>query len=102
MKRRCLAFLCGLLVVWAAVDDALAAATPEPDDDIAAAADNDSLQSPVVHVQVQVELQDLMSACLPHVVTAITGGTADVTTALPPNPAYRLADSLYLLMSLQR
>jgi len=103
MKRRYLACLCGVLLVWAAVDDALAAETPEPDDDIAAAVDNDSLQSPVVHIQVRAETQNVMSSWLPHVVTtAITRGTVDVAAALPQSPTYQLADSLYLLMSLQR
>jgi hypothetical protein len=101
MKGKCLACLCGALLIWAAVDDAIAAQTPEPEDEIAAAVDNDSLQSPAVHVQVRAELQDVISACLSH---AATAGIAPNTVALAtaPSDAYRFVNALYSLMSLQR
>jgi hypothetical protein len=81
----------------------LAAATPESDDDIAAAIDNDSLQSPAVHVEVRAELQNVIPSYLPQIVaTALARPMADVATVLPASLADHSAAALYLFMSLLR
>jgi hypothetical protein len=94
MRRRFATWLCGALLLWAAFDDVLAAQTPEPDDDLAAALDNDYVQLAPVRV---------LSRAVASVPLA---GDIDIpvssTTAFRRDHSFRLADPLYLFMSLQR
>jgi hypothetical protein len=88
-----------VLLVWATIDDALAAQTPELDDDVAAALDNDCLQYAPVKVPARAEARPIYSvpalagvrtARLPAATLGSVGGSCP------------LADPLYLFMSLQR
>jgi len=101
MKRQFLSWICGALLVWTAFDDVIAAQTPEPDDDIAAALDNDCLQDAPLNVLARREAQRIMCTCPPRSVS-LGPRAAKARASAPPNGSRRPADPLYLFMSLQR
>jgi hypothetical protein len=89
-------FLLGLLVLLTPVDDAWARATPEPDDDARAAANNDYLP------RTADEAPRVLPAPSPGAGPA-HGTPGACAPPAPPSPwASSLPDRLYLLMSLQR
>ncbi len=95
MKLRFVTSICAVLLVWAAIDDALAAQTPELDDDVAAALDNDCLQCAPVEVLARVEGLPIYSVpAVAHSPASTNGGLS--------GDSYPLSDPLYLFMSLQR
>jgi hypothetical protein len=99
MKRGFLHFCCGLLI-WAVFDDIVAAQTPELDDDIAAAADNDCLQWTPVSWQFRDDAQsDFVSRACSH---GLATDRASVRTLCSPGASYCFLNSLYLFLSLQR
>jgi hypothetical protein len=98
MKRRFMTSICITLLVWAAIDDALAAQTPDPDDDVAAALDNDCLQSEPVKVPTRAEA-DVNSVPLVGGIHIASSPAAAISTSLGSYPVSQL---LYLFMSLQR
>ncbi len=95
MKRRFVP-ICGALLLWAAFDDVLAAQTPEPDDDLAAALDNDCVQYAPVMVPARAETSVPVAADI----DIPLGLTATVRPSI--DHAFSLADPLYVFMSLQR
>src|SRR5262249_30994883 len=102
MKRPFMSSICGALLVWAAFDDVLAVQTPDPDDDIAAAMDNDCLRDAKVNVQAVAETERIMCSCPPSsATTAIRLGPVEGGTAVSRSEPCRLLDPLYLFMSLQ-
>ena len=102
MKRQVLSWICGALLFWAAFDDVLAAQTPDLDDDIAAALDNDCLQGVPLNVLARAETQRMMCTGTPHLATiALSPRAATARASAPPSGSRRLADPLYLFMSLQ-
>jgi hypothetical protein len=100
MKRQVLSWICGALLFWAAFDDVLAAQTPDLDDDIAAALDNDCLQDAPLNVLARREAQRIMRTCPPHSVS-LGPRAGQARSSDPPSGSRRLADPLYLFMSLQ-
>jgi hypothetical protein len=90
------ALLFCLLVLLTPVDDALARATPEPEDDATAAANNEFLAD-AVHESVVAQPPDLLEARL----TAADRAPATCVLAHAAPASFR-ADPLYLFMSLQR
>src|SRR6516225_10207397 len=100
MKRQVLSCICGALLIWTAFDDVIAAQTPDPDDDIAAALDNDYLQDATLSVLARAEAQRIMCTCPPHS-AAIGPSAAKTGASAQPCGSRRLADLLYLFMSLQ-
>jgi hypothetical protein len=100
MKRQILLHFCCGLLVWAVFDDIVAAETPDPDDDAAAAADNDCVQWTPVSLQLQVESKsEIASRACSH---GLATGAEIVRTFSLPGTSYPLLDLLYLFMSLQR
>jgi hypothetical protein len=85
--------LYSLLVLSTPLDDALARATPEPEDDAVATANNDFLP-PATHVSVVAQ-----PAAMPSVSVAVVAapGIPAAAAVLPFGP-----DLLFLLMSFQR
>jgi hypothetical protein len=100
MKRQLLLHFCCGILVWAVFDDIVAAQTPDPDDDIAAAADNDCVEWTPVSLEFQAESQREIAAraCAP----GLAPGAATVRTFSSPGRSSCLSNPLYLLMSLQR
>src|SRR5262249_15286228 len=99
MRRWFVTSVCVALLAWAGLDDALAAQTPELDDDVTASVDNDCLQYAVVKVPTRAEARLISQAPF----------AADVDLARSPLPAidsvrgpHLLCNPLYLFMSLQR
>ncbi len=96
MKRRFVTSICAALLVWATFDDVLAAQTAEPDDDLAAALDNDCVRYAPVKAPSRAEIQMPVAADI------------DIPLGLIPtlrpslDHALLLADALYMFMSLQR
>lgn len=102
MKRQVFSCLCTGLLCWAGFNDVLAAQTPELDDDIAAALDNDCVQC----TSVRPESRTHAKRCLPaerHLESQVALATDLVSADMVrrhgrPSPA----DPLYQFMSLQR
>ncbi len=95
------ALLCCLLVLLTPVDDALARATPEPEDDARAAENNDFLMP----AQAETAQQPSAAPAPGRFGSARVGDGGHVTaaprTVLPPAVLFG-PDPLYVLMSLQR
>jgi len=87
------------LLVWAAIDDVLAAETSALDDVLAAAQDNDCLQYAPVKVPARAEAVPIYS--VPAVAGIRIARSPGVTVGLVGG-SYPLCDPLYLFMSLQR
>jgi hypothetical protein len=91
-----------ILPLSSQLDDILAASTPEPDDDILAAQDNDYL--PAIH---RIKLKESPNGELPfhHGLTARVSGSPALASAALLASAFSLlllfSDPLYVLMSLQ-
>jgi hypothetical protein len=99
LKRRFVTSICAALLVWAALDDVLAAQTPEADDDVAAAQDNDCLQCAPVKVPARTEARLVYSVPL---AADIGAAPSPAATAGSVGGSCPLCDPLYLFMSLQR
>jgi hypothetical protein len=100
-KRQVLSFLCTALLLWAAFDDVVAAQTPNLDDDIAAALDNDCLCDASVNVLARAETERIMRTCPPQAGTIAIRPTPRMTGSVRPSEACRFSDSLFCFMSLQ-
>jgi hypothetical protein len=99
MKRQLLLHLCYGLLIWAALDDIVAAQTPDPDDDIAAAADNDCLQWAPLSLQFRANSRrEMVFRARAH---RAAPGAAIVRFSMP-HASSCLRNPLYLFMSLQR
>jgi hypothetical protein len=99
MKWYILSYLCATLLFWAAFNDVLAAQTPEVDDDIAAAMDNDFLQCAPVNVPPRAIANPLR---LDRAHDDMAGGRAALRTPCLQQSVASLTDPLYQFMSLQR
>jgi hypothetical protein len=100
MKRQLLLHLCCGLLIWAVFDDIVASQTPDPDDDVAAAADNDCLQWVPLSLQFRADSQSEMVS--PACSDGAAPGTRIVRTLSTLPASHHLSNPLYLLMSLQR
>jgi hypothetical protein len=100
VKRQCLSWICGALLFWVAFDDVLAAKTPDVDDEIAAALDNDFLQDAPANVQVRGESERALEQSLPtsHA-SGLKGAMAGALAA--PAASWRVASALVFLMLMQ-
>jgi hypothetical protein len=74
---------------WAAFDDVLAAQTPNLDDDIAAALDNDCLCNASVNVLARAETERIMRTCPPHGGTIAIHPAARMPGCILPSEACR-------------
>lgn len=100
MKRQLLLHFCCGLLVWAVFDDIVAAETPEPDDDAAAAADNDCLQWTPVSLQFQSDSQSKTGSRACSHGRAVSAPI--LRTCSSQDSSSGLSNLLYLFMSLQR
>jgi hypothetical protein len=99
MKRQFVSSICVALLVWATIDDALAAQTPELDDDVAAALDNDCLQSASVKVPTRAEALPLYLS--PREAAALLACSPASANSRSVGGSHPLSDPLYQFMSLQ-
>jgi hypothetical protein len=101
MKRHVLSHFCAALLFWAAYNDVLAAQTPEVDDDVAAAIDNDYVQCAPVNVPLRAMAQPLWLGQGHHsFLVDEAGGRALRTPSVHSLLAF-LTSPLYQFMSLQ-
>jgi hypothetical protein len=102
MARNSLAWLCLALLLFASIDDLIAAETESPDDDVVAAADNDYVPSESPGSKSRARNQDqVTSDNLPSAVPSaglLTRGDLFGSPVIGP----ALPNQLYSLMSLQR
>lgn len=99
MKRRFVTSICVGLLVWAAIDDALAARTLDVDDELAAAQDNDCLQYEPVKIAPRAAAMPLYSV---PIAADIDLARSSAVTLSSVGGAYPLSGTLYWFMSLQR
>jgi hypothetical protein len=103
MLRKSIAWLFIGLLLFASVDDLLAAETDNTDDDFAASADNDCIANEAAGAQLRAALFNLI-VCWPSPIAGTPITPLAYWRFLPalssPRPHHR--DLLYSLMSLQR
>jgi hypothetical protein len=99
MKSKALSCVCVVLLLWSAYDDVLAAQTPELDDDIAAALDNDYVQCDSLSVQVEMQHAVWGAKCHLLAIPATAPPKARICTSR--GISNQFPDPLYQFMSLQ-
>jgi hypothetical protein len=103
MKRHVFSHFCAALLFWAAFNDVLAAQTPEVDDDLAAAMDNDYIQCAPVNVPSRATAHPLWLGQGHHSVLVDMAGARAALRATSFHPLLAsLTNPLYQFMSLQR
>jgi hypothetical protein len=98
---RFISAMCAGLLLWASFNDALAAQTPELDDDLVASLDNDCLPFTPVRAPTRAAEHPNypVPPSMPGRISALTSTTPAGGPAGHSSPT---ADPLYLFMSLQR